>query len=564
MPYSQKTKHGDIYDLPSNNGDSICVQHCMKAVNSASPNGRMALVVPEGFLFRKDLARTRELLLKNCDLQSVISLPQGVFLPYTGVKTNIIYATKVNRKLKVSQKRKDFWYFEVKSDGYTLDNHRRKLDKGSDLDKYQEYRKLDKIDNKLDDKRRKEMLDVGFEVVPLSKVKENAYILVGSRYREVKLVSLSTYPLVRLGDEKYFQIFSGGTPDTQNASYWNGDINWITLADLSSENYVTKIYRTERTITNDGLLNSNAKILPIGTVVVSSRATIGRVGIAKTKLATNQGFKNIVIKDHNVILPEYLAFALNGCKKEMLSMASGATFKEVLKSDFEKMRIPLYPLEIQRQIVDELDGYQRIIDNARALVSYRQTVAINPLWDRVKLGDLFDAIGEHVEPQNIQGNVDYIGLENIKSDSGELIGEIKTDAQSIKSAKKRFVKGDILYGRLRPNLNKVYAATFDGICSTDIIVLRPKNTEIMSRFYAILLRSKQFNDAVLNGVSGGQLPRVDTNYFLTIPVYSVPLFEQKKVVVQIETEQALIEPSRELIDVFTKKIQGRINDIWGE
>ena len=93
MPYSQKTKYGSLYDLPSNNGDSICVQHCMKAINRTSPNGRMALVVPEGFLFRKDLTRTREYMLENCQLQSIISLPQGVFLPYTGVKTDIIYAT---------------------------------------------------------------------------------------------------------------------------------------------------------------------------------------------------------------------------------------------------------------------------------------------------------------------------------------------------------------------------------------------------------------------------------------------------------------------------------------
>ena len=141
MPYSQKTKYGNLYDLPSNSGDSICVQHCIKAVNSASENGRIALVVPEGFLFRKDLTKTREYLLENCQLQSVISLPQGVFLPYTGVKTDIIYATKVNRKLKISEKRSDFWYFDVKSDGYTLDNHRRKIDTPSDLNKYEEYRK---------------------------------------------------------------------------------------------------------------------------------------------------------------------------------------------------------------------------------------------------------------------------------------------------------------------------------------------------------------------------------------------------------------------------------------
>ena len=111
MPYSQKTKHGSLYDLPSTNGDSICVQHCMKAINSAAENGRMAIVVPEGFLFRKDLAKTREYLLDHCQLQSIISLPQGVFLPYTGVKTDIIYATKVNKKNSDFRKKEKFLVF---------------------------------------------------------------------------------------------------------------------------------------------------------------------------------------------------------------------------------------------------------------------------------------------------------------------------------------------------------------------------------------------------------------------------------------------------------------------
>ena len=191
MPYSQKTKYGNLYDLPSNSGDSICVQHCIKAVNSASENGRIALVVPEGFLFRKDLTKTREYLLENCQLQSVISLPQGVFLPYTGVKTDIIYATKVNRKLKISEKRSDFWYFDVKSDGYTLDNHRRKIDTPSDLNKYEEYRKLDKDQSE-------DMLKVGFEIVPFDKVRKNSNILVGSRYREFK--SISKFEIAKFQD----------------------------------------------------------------------------------------------------------------------------------------------------------------------------------------------------------------------------------------------------------------------------------------------------------------------------------------------------------------------------
>ena len=192
MPYSQKTKHSNLYDLPSTNGDSICVQHCIKAIDGLAENGRMAIVVPEGFLFRKDLAKAREYLLGHAQLQSIISLPQGVFLPYTGVKTNILYATKINQKLKAAQKRKDYWYFEVKSDGYTLDNHRCKIDTPSDLARYEEYRKLD-------DDQKNEMLQVGFEIIPLEKVRNNSFILVGSRYRQQGEV-LSEYDTVTLRD----------------------------------------------------------------------------------------------------------------------------------------------------------------------------------------------------------------------------------------------------------------------------------------------------------------------------------------------------------------------------
>lgn len=376
MPYSQRTKHGRLYDLPSTNGDSICVQHCMKAISKTAPNGRMALVVPEGFLFRKDLSKTREYLLERCQLQSIVSLPQGVFLPYTGVKTDIIYATKVNQKIKSSERRRNFWYFDVKSDGYSLDNHRRKINTPSDLIKFEEYRKLDK--DQADD-----MLKVGFEIVPLDEVCNNSYILVGSRYRTVK-TGRKQHQMVSLGDKRYFTVCSGGTPSSSVSEYWNGGINWITLADLPAENFVTMIKETERTISEVGLKNSNARLLPIDTVVVSTRATIGRVGIAKTQLATNQGFKNVIIEKTSEILPEYLAYVLLSKTDEMISLASGATFKEISKENFCTIQIPLLPLEQQKEIVAEFESYQKAISDAKAIIgSYTAKIEsrIKEVWE---------------------------------------------------------------------------------------------------------------------------------------------------------------------------------------
>lgn len=566
MPYSQKTKYGNLYDLPSNNGDSICVQHCIKAVDSASENGRIALVVPEGFLFRKDLTKTREYLLENCQLQSVISLPQGVFLPYTGVKTDIIYATKVNRKISSSERRKDFWYFDVKSDGYSLDNHRRKLDTPSDLSKYEEYRKLD-VDQVED------MLKVGFEVIPLDKVYKNSNILVGSRYRThtvkkskshemVKLGNIATFirgisfpkkaqkdqaddllnvittraaqadgidfkkvvyieksyakpdkmvfkgdilislanslelvgrvtyvdenykdatfgafmgvirvnyqkvhpmylfhilnsievkkyfravaktttnisnitfedlgnlvlPLPRLdyqlkiidelnryqemivgakkivnnylpklpsyeivvstslNDSELFEIISGGTPSTKNPDYWGGDISWITLADLPQEEYVTNIDKSVRTITKKGLDNSSAKMLPVGAIVVSTRATIGRVGIVKHPLATNQGFKNVIIKKPDVVIPEFLALLLKEKTEEMEFLASGATFKEISKFNFGKIKVELPSLDEQKRILLKIHEEESFVKPAKKVIEvfeHKIDTVINKVW----------------------------------------------------------------------------------------------------------------------------------------------------------------------------------------
>jgi len=94
--------------------------------------------------------------------------------------------------VKSADKRNDFWYFDVKNDGYTLDNHRRKIDKQSDLSKFEEFRKLDK-------EQKEEMMQVGFGIIPLDKVRENSNILIGSRYKE-RISLVSKWELVTLGD----------------------------------------------------------------------------------------------------------------------------------------------------------------------------------------------------------------------------------------------------------------------------------------------------------------------------------------------------------------------------
>lgn len=557
MPYSQKTKHGNLYDLPTTNGDSICVQHCVKAINSAAENGRMAIVVPEGFLFRKDLTKTREYLLDHCQLQSIISLPQGVFLPYTGVKTDIIYATKVNKKVKRSDK-KDFWYFDVKSDGYTLDNHRRKLDTPSDLIKYEEYRKLDRGQTD-------EMMKAGFEVIPLDKVRENACILVGSRYRTISVNSSQT--VVDFSDIATLTRGVNYTKTKQSAFRTENIILTSDNIALNGELVITK-----EIFVDDSVNFAEEKRLRKNDIFIcmssGSKEHIGKVAyIDQDTPYYAGGFMGIIRTNPQKCNSEYLYYYLllsQNFRKEIMILTQGANINNI-SSTINTISIPLPSLEKQNQIVSELSSYHDVITSAQKIVnSYTPIISVNPIWTTTKLGDFFEVVSELVDPQSKMGNINYIGLENIETQSGKIVGKIECDIRGIKSTKRIFAKGDVLFGKLRPALNKVAYADCDGICSTDIIVLRAKNRDILPEFYSILLRNTDFNAMVLNGCSGGQLPRVDVDYLLNLPIYCVPRSEQEQLMEHIITEKSMIAASEQMISLFSAKLMNRTKEIWGE
>ena len=178
-----------------------------------------------------------------------------------------------------------------------------------------------------------------------------------------------SWPLIELGDSDLFLVEAGGTPKSGVKEYWNGGIPWITLVDLPPDDIITKITKTERTISETGLRNSAAKMLPANSVVVSSRATIGRIGINRIPLATNQGFKNVVIKNLSRAIPEYVALALTKLVPEMQAQASGSTYKEIIKSRFSQLRIPLPPLKEQKAIIAEIEAEQSLINANRQLAN---------------------------------------------------------------------------------------------------------------------------------------------------------------------------------------------------
>lgn len=173
MPFAQSTRHGELYAVPSKKADVICPQHCFRATK---PGGRMAIIVPDGFLSTttKVFQDARHYLLDHTSLKSVVSLPRGAFEPYNRAKASIMLFEDV----KEAKSRGHYWYFDVKNDGFTLDKKRTKIEGANDLETV-----LSEA-NDLEEQPRDYLESLGIFPIEFKQVAANRYALNAAHYRE--------------------------------------------------------------------------------------------------------------------------------------------------------------------------------------------------------------------------------------------------------------------------------------------------------------------------------------------------------------------------------------------
>ena len=313
-------------------------------------------------------------------------------------------------------------------------------------------------------------------------------------------------------------IFKGGTPKRNVERYFQGNIAWATPTDITKLNGALYIDDTETHISEEALGKSAARLLPVGTVLLTSRATIGKVAIARVPIATNQGFANFLCKEK--IVNVFLAYYLKLNTDLLISLGTGTTFLEVTKATLLNVEIPLPPLptqckiatilstlddkiELNRQMNATLEAMARAIfkswfvdfDPVRAKMEGRppagmdaETAALFPSafqdsplgkipkgWEVGTLGKIAKNIRRNVKVSEINPGEFYIGLEHMPRRNITL-SQWQT-ADKLGSNKYRFRKGEILFGKLRPYFHKVGVAPLGGVCSTDILVIQPINSE---------------------------------------------------------------------------------------
>ena len=153
-------------------------------------------------------------------------------------------------------------------------------------------------------------------------------------------------------------IVGGGTPDTLRPEYWKGNVEWFTPSEIGKSKYVLSSLRK---ISRLGISNSSAKLLPAGAVLLTTRATLGEMSIARSECSTNQGFQSL-IADSKRVLPEYLYYLQILIKPWCEKYASGNTFREISKASLSKCVVPVPCLNSQKRIVCILSRIDDLIE----------------------------------------------------------------------------------------------------------------------------------------------------------------------------------------------------------
>jgi type I restriction enzyme M protein len=546
------------FGVQANKAEVLFTDYIAEHLNS---NGRAGIVVPNGIVATSQTAykQLRKMLVQD-SLIAVISLPAGCFNPYSGVKTSVLILDK-----RLAKKSQHILFLKIENDGFDLGAQRREIDKNDlplalqTLEAYKDCLSNDKVFDNLP--------SIATLVEKETVLAHRDIVLSAERYF-VSEKSQTEFELVKLGDERYFKIESGGTPSSEIVEYWNGNIHWVTLKDLPASDFITIITDTERKISELGLAKSSAKLLQANSVLVSSRATIGRIAVNKIPVATNQGFKNIIIQDFDKVIPEYIALVLTEKIEELNEMASGSTFKEISKTSFSEIEIPLPPLEIQQQIVAEIQDYQKVIDGAKQVVNnYKPTISINPDWEMVELDQLCDVRdGTHDSPKYVLENgIPFVTQKNITKE-GLSFDDIqfisREDHQKIvKRSNVEF--GDIIISMI--GANRGMSCVIDDtreFSIKNVGLIKPLG-KINHTYLLYFLKSQNAQEYISLMSSGGAQQFIGLTTLRKFPIPVPDVVEQTEIVKAIEEEMQLVNANKRLVEIFEQKIKTKIAEVWG-
>ena len=496
-----------------------------------TPTGRAGIIVPEGIIFQSQTAyKALRKMLVDTALVAVISLPAGVFQPYSGVKTSILILDKTLAKHSDRMA-----FFKIENDGFGLGAQRRAL-AGEQLS--QVKRELAEFLRGIGSGEVSEggKPELGL-IVKKEKIAENGeYNLSGERYREVG-EQFSKFPWRTI--ESLVETI---TPPSKIQKTSFGVTGRFPIIDQSQDDIA-------------GWTDEESSLIyPSKPLVIFGDHTCA-VKLIVTPFA--QGADGIkILQTIDTLDPLFLFHVLRA--KPLESSGYQRHF-----SKLKEYQIPLPPLQVQKEIVAEIEVYQKVINGARAVLdNYRPHISIDPDWPVVTLGEICSIGGSIKTDVNVK--LPYFGADSIETNTGKLLKVDSAQNQRVNGPVYGFSGERLLYSKIRPYLNKLTVVNLHGYCSSDMYPLIPDNTKVLITYLATYMLSGRFNENIRGYYERASIPKINRSQLFSTEIPLPSLDIQQSIVAEIEAEQALVVANRELITHFEKKIQATLARVWGE
>ena len=373
-------------------------------------------------------------------------------------------------------------------------------------------------------------------------------------------------------------VIGGSTPKTDVSEYWGGQHNWFTPAELDSKKYYAE---SERKITDAAIKASGLTLMPKGTVLLTSRAPIGKIGITTEESFCNQGFKCLVCKDG--LYNEYLYYTLQYFNCDIQEKGRGATFKEISKKVTESISIPVPPMSAQKHIAEELNEINAMIagrkEQLRELDLLAQSIFYDMFgdpttnaknWDRQNLDSISNIVGRigfrgytrqdlvskgegaiTLSPSNI-----YNGT--LKYDQCSYISWYKYD----ESPEIQIFNGDVIFTKTGSTVGKVGIALNlpeKATLNPQLVVL--KNLKQNNWYVSFVLRDSAYQELIREKSGGSAVPTMSQKFLGKLEIPIPPLSLQALFASKIEA----IEEQKREIEASIRELQTLLNsrmDYW--
>ena len=550
------------FGVQANKAEVLFTDYIAEHLNK---NGRAGIVVPNGIVATSQTAykQLRKMLVQD-SLLAVISLPAGVFQPYSGVKTSVLILDK-----KLAKKSQRILFLKIENDGFDLGAQRREIDKNDlplALQTLEAYKKHLVSSSEVENITFEDLPGLATLVEKEIVLENKDLVLSAERYFE-KEVPQTEFNIVKLHDVCIIQ--SGGTPSKTEKSYWeNGTIPWVGSTVCKNE----VIYNSDNYITELGLKKSSAKLFPKGTTLIALvGATIGKTAYLEFETTTNQNIAGLQTKDETILDKKYLFLISQTLYDQFYALGDGG-FRMASLAFIKELEIPLPPIEIQQQIVAEIEGYKKIIDGAKQVVNnYKPTIAINPEWEMVELGSLATNISSGATPLGGKENykdsgVMFIRSQNVLWGETDFSDAVFITEETHKSMKRSQVKFEDVFlnitgasiGRSAVMNEKVEANV-----NQHVVFIRTIKEKLNPYFLSTFLNSPFAQNVIANAQTGAARQAINYEQIKELKIPLPSLEEQTEIIKQIEEEQTLVNGNKKLIALFEQKIKNKINEVWG-